>query len=105
MLEHSTRRAPFLLALLLATSGCGWKLAARETPGAEPASATAAMLAPSFSLPADDGVFNPNPAASRRAHDVGDPSGRPDLDLRFISLDDLLADGRPAVLVFYRGHW
>lgn len=79
MLEQPIRRATQLLALLLLTSGCGWKLSAREAPGAEPASADAAMLAPSFSLPADDGVF--------------------------VTLDELLADGRPAVVVFYRGHW
>lgn len=79
MKTHASRRGSFLLALLLVASGCGWKLAPRESPGAETSSAAAAVLAPSFSLPSDDGVF--------------------------ISLDDLLADGRPAVLVFYRGHW
>jgi hypothetical protein len=79
MTSHSTRRATRLLALLLLVPGCGWKLAARETPGAEPPTANAAVLAPSFSLPGDDGVF--------------------------VSLDELLADGRPVVLVFYRGHW
>jgi hypothetical protein len=68
-----------LLALLLSVSGCGWKLVAREAPDVEPPNAAAAMLAPSFSLPGDDGVF--------------------------VTLDELLADGRPAVLVFYRGHW
>lgn len=79
MTKHSSRRLPQLLAVLLLASGCGWKLTAREPPGAEPPSATGAMLAPSFSLPADDGVF--------------------------VTLDELLADGRPAVLMFYRGHW
>jgi cytochrome oxidase Cu insertion factor (SCO1/SenC/PrrC family) len=79
MTKQPIRRAVQLLALLLLASGCGWKLAARETPGAEPPNASAAVLAPSFSLPADDGVF--------------------------VTLDELLADGRPAVLVFYRGHW
>jgi hypothetical protein len=79
MTQHSARPALLLLTLLLSVSGCGWKLAARESPEVEPASAGAAMLAPSFSLPGDDGVF--------------------------ITLDELLAAGRPAVLVFYRGHW
>jgi hypothetical protein len=69
-----------LMMLLLASAfGCGWKLAAREAPAAEPSSAGATVLAPSFSLPGDDGVF--------------------------ITLDELLVDGSPAVLVFYRGHW
>lgn len=78
MLEHSVRGAAWLLTLLLLASGCGWKLAARDAPAAEAPSA-GSVLAPSFSLPADDGVF--------------------------ITLDELLADGHPAVLVFYRGHW
>lgn len=79
MTKHSIRHAIWLLALLLSASGCGWKLVAREPSGAEPPTAGAAVLAPSFSLPGDDGVF--------------------------ITLDELLAAGRPAVLVFYRGHW
>jgi cytochrome oxidase Cu insertion factor (SCO1/SenC/PrrC family) len=79
MTKHSRRPLTQLLALLLLASGCGWKLAARESPAAEPPSAGGYVLAPSFSLPADDGVF--------------------------VTLDELLADGRPAVLVFYRGHW
>jgi hypothetical protein len=79
MTTRSTCRALGLLALMLSASGCGWKLAARESPSAEPASATATRTVPSFSLPGDDGVF--------------------------VTLDELLADGRPAVLVFYRGHW
>jgi hypothetical protein len=78
MTKHSARRATQVLTLLLA-SGCGWKLVPREVPDVEPASAAATMVAPSFSLPGDDGVF--------------------------VTLDELLADGRPAVLVFYRGHW
>lgn len=28
-----------------------------------------------------------------------------DTDRTLVSLDDLLAGGQPAVLVFYRGHW
>ena len=28
-----------------------------------------------------------------------------DADGRTVSLDDLLAGGQPAVLLFYRGHW
>jgi hypothetical protein len=68
-----------LLALMLSVPGCGSQLAARESPSADPAGATATRLVPSFSLPGDDGVF--------------------------VTLDELLADGRPAVLVFYRGHW
>ncbi len=28
-----------------------------------------------------------------------------DTDGTIVSLDDLLAGGKPAVLVFYRGHW
>jgi hypothetical protein len=79
MANSSTRRATLLLTLLLAVSGCGWKLVAREAPDAEPPNADATMLAPSFSLPGDAGVF--------------------------VTLDELLAEGRPAVLVFYRGHW
>jgi cytochrome oxidase Cu insertion factor (SCO1/SenC/PrrC family) len=79
MANSSTRRATLLLTLLLAVSGCGWKLVAREAPDAEPANAGATMLAPSFSLPGEDGVF--------------------------VTLDELLAEGRPAVVVFYRGHW
>ena len=68
------------LALLLLASGCGWKLAPRDAQVTDPSTDTGApMLAPSFSLPGDDGVF--------------------------VSLDDLLAAGRPAVIVFYRGHW
>lgn len=68
-----------VLALSLLASGCGWKLTPREPVAADSASAEATLLAPSFSLPGDDGVF--------------------------VTLDELLADGRPAVLVFYRGHW
>jgi hypothetical protein len=79
MTQYTSRRAILLLVLSSLVSGCGWKLAPREAPTSEPASAGATMLAPSFSLPGDDGVF--------------------------ITLDELLADGRPAVLVFYRGHW
>lgn len=67
------------LALLLLASGCGWKLTPRESSATEPGDPAAPELAPSFSLPGDDGVF--------------------------VSLDDLLATGRPAVIVFYRGHW
>jgi cytochrome oxidase Cu insertion factor (SCO1/SenC/PrrC family) len=79
MMKPSTRRTTLLLTLLLAVSGCGWKLVAREASDAETPNAGATMLAPSFSLPGDDGVF--------------------------VTLDELLAEGRPAVLVFYRGHW
>ena len=61
--------------------GCGWKLETREaTPQAEsPAAETGRASAPAFALPSDDGTV--------------------------VSLDELLADGKPAVLVFYRGHW
>ena len=79
MTQTTSRRAILLLVLSSLVSGCGWKLSPREAPAAEPTNTSAAMLAPSFSLPGDDGVF--------------------------ITLDELLADGRPAVLVFYRGHW
>jgi hypothetical protein len=80
MTTHSTGLATWLFASLLLASGCGWKLTPRAPTGAEPAAdADLPMLAPSFSLPGDDGVF--------------------------VSLDDLLANQRPAVLVFYRGHW
>jgi hypothetical protein len=73
-----TKLATCLSALLLLASGCGWTLTPRDSAATEP-TADAPMLAASFSLPGDDGVF--------------------------VSLDDLLAAGRPAVLVFYRGHW
>lgn len=79
MAKHSARRATRVLTLLLLALGCGCKLVPREAPDAEPPSAGATMVAPSFSLAGDDGVF--------------------------ITLDELLADERPAVLVFYRGHW
>lgn len=79
MLVHRTCRAAWLLAPLLLASSCGWNLDARESPNPETPSADAAVLAPSFSLPADDGVY--------------------------ITSSELLADGRPAVLVFYRGDW
>ena len=67
-----------LSALTLAcfvTIGWGWRLAAREGAAVN----LAEQLAPSFSLAQDDGVF--------------------------LSLDELLASHRAAVLVFYRGHW
>lgn len=77
MTKHPATLA--LLVLLLA-SGCGWKLTPRTpTEGESTVDPSAAMVAPSFSLPDDDGTF--------------------------VSLEDLLAAGRPAVLVFYRGHW
>ncbi|PRQ07622.1 redoxin domain-containing protein [Enhygromyxa salina] len=75
-----------LIACLGLGSGCGWKLETREAPSAlgqaadgGPADAGARAVAAAFSLPNDDGSH--------------------------VSLDDLLAEGRPAVLVFYRGHW
>lgn len=68
---------------LLGLGACGWKLETRETGGGADAAsevdAAAHALAPKFSLPNDDGTI--------------------------VSLDELLAAGRPAVLVFYRGHW
>ncbi|WP_146659530.1 redoxin domain-containing protein [Enhygromyxa salina] len=83
-----TLLAGLLVAALSSGLGCGWKLETRDSP-ANPeattadatgtATATQGTLAPAFSLPNDDGSF--------------------------VSLDDLLAEGRPAVLVFYRGHW
>lgn len=79
MSHRPTRFAAWLLPLWMA-SGCASQLTARpplETVAA--AAPGAPVLAPSFSLPGDDGVI--------------------------VRLDDLVANGRPAVLVFYRGYW
>ena len=68
------------LALLLAA--CGGKLDSKgQVDGAQASAGEAAALraAPRFSLANDDGST--------------------------VSLDELLAGGKPAVLVFYRGHW
>jgi hypothetical protein len=67
-----------------ASVGCGWKLQTREVPAVESGGEAGEAgeddaLAPEFSLPSDLGGH--------------------------VSLGELLADGKPAVLVFYRGHW
>ena len=62
--------------------GCGWKLQTRGGPSADAGGegeGVAPARAPGFSLANDDGVH--------------------------VSLDELLATGKPAILVFYRGHW
>jgi cytochrome oxidase Cu insertion factor (SCO1/SenC/PrrC family) len=72
-----TRKASLVAAIAL-SSGCGWKLETREA--VDPSTVAAPReLASAFSLANDDGSF--------------------------VSLDDLLGQGRPALLVFYRGHW
>ncbi len=84
----SMRLATAVLTLGLAQVACGWKLETQPAPtpsadasagaGAEEAASERAK-APPFSLANDDGSF--------------------------VSLDELLAEGKPAILVFYRGHW
>jgi hypothetical protein len=83
----TTPRSVVLLGVLIAALswglGCGWKLETRgdasPQAGEQTDDETARPLAAAFTLSSDDGSF--------------------------VSLDDLLADRRPAVLVFYRGHW
>ena len=81
MIVMVSTRIALLASLALCApllGGCGWKL--ETQPGAEDgASAQARRPAPPFSLANDDGTF--------------------------VSLDDLVAGGKPTILVFYRGHW
>ncbi len=85
MIELPRARVHFVALLALAsTLACGnWRLQTEGVGGSgaiqEPAEQGARELAPDFSLPNDDGTF--------------------------VSLEELLARGRPAVLIFYRGHW
>lgn len=70
------------LACCMLLAGCGGKLDGQgQGDGAQASAGEAATLraAPPFSLTNDDGST--------------------------VSLDELLAGGKPAVLVFYRGHW
>lgn len=69
---------------VVASVGCGWKLQTREVPAGDSGEAGAQVgeageFAPEFSLPSDEGGH--------------------------VALTELLAEGKPAVLVFYRGHW
>jgi cytochrome oxidase Cu insertion factor (SCO1/SenC/PrrC family) len=45
------------------------------------------------------------PAAQPGARELAPEFALPDTDGSTVSPDDLLASGKPAVLVFYRGHW
>ena len=82
-------RSYALAAGLSLVCACGWKLETRPSSAQDQGEAkaedgaavgnTTRALAPNFSLPNDDGSF--------------------------VSLDELIADGKPAILVFYRGHW
>ena len=82
-------RSCALAAGLSLVCACGWKLETRPAPdqaqtepsaeGGEAVGSTTRAPAPNFSLPNDDGSF--------------------------VSLDELIAAGKPAILVFYRGHW
>lgn len=42
---------------------------------------------------------------AERASEVAPEFALPDSDDAIVTLADLLADDKPAVLVFYRGHW
>ena len=79
---RSSRALRGILPLALLLAACGGKLDTKgQADGAQASAGEAAALraAPPFSLANDDGST--------------------------VSLEELLASGKPAVLVFYRGHW
>jgi ubiquinone/menaquinone biosynthesis C-methylase UbiE len=93
--------------------GCGWGavsflLASLVGPEGQvvgvdrDASALAVARARALELELGAVRFNPNPAASRPAHSVGSPSGRSDLDLRFVEAD-LSALPREGALLLEHG--
>ena len=55
--------------------------------------------------PAADPAADPSGADQTNANPTAAAFVLADTDGELIALDDLLAGGNPAVLVFYRGHW